>query len=42
MERKTVGDLLGSISDGRYEEQKTRLRMSGLESITYIVEGNSL
>ena len=41
-ERKTLNDLLSSISDGRYEEQSYRLLESGLERrhIYYILEGN--
>lgn len=41
-ERKTINDLLSSISDGRYEEQSFRLLESGLVSnrVFYIIEGN--
>jgi ERCC4-type nuclease len=41
-ERKTIQDLLSSISDGRYEEQSFRLQECGLEKnkIFYIIEGN--
>lgn len=41
-ERKTLNDLLSSISDGRYEEQSYRLAHSGLDNrhIYYILEGN--
>ena len=41
-ERKSLQDLLSSISDGRYEEQSFRLMESGLERrhIYYILEGN--
>ena len=41
-ERKTIQDLLSSISDGRYEEQSFRLLESGLPKnhIYYIIEGN--
>ena len=35
-ERKTLNDLLSSISDGRYEEQSFRLLESGLEK-TYLL-----
>lgn len=42
IERKTVGDLLASIKDGRYEEQSYRL--NGLEhsnhNIIYLIEGD--
>lgn len=40
-ERKTVADLLASIKDGRYKEQKTRLLASG-HNITYIIEGGDI
>ena len=41
-ERKTIQDLLSSISDGRYEEQSFRLKQCGLDKrkIYYIIEGN--
>lgn len=41
-ERKSLNDLLSSISDGRYEEQSYRLSHSGLDKrhIYYILEGN--
>lgn len=41
-ERKTIQDLLSSISDGRYDEQSFRLQECGLEKnrIYYIIEGN--
>lgn len=41
-ERKTITDMLSSISDGRYEEQSFRLEQSGLQknNIYYIIEGN--
>tara|TARA_B110001469_G_scaffold127161_1_gene146982 strand:+ start:1443 stop:2168 length:726 start_codon:yes stop_codon:yes gene_type:complete len=41
-ERKTINDLLSSISDGRYEEQSYRLSQCGLDKrkIYYIIEGN--
>lgn len=41
IERKTVPDLLSSIKDGRYREQKTRLLASG-HKITYIIEGDDI
>jgi len=41
-ERKTVSDLLSSIKDGRYKEQKHRLLSSGVASINYIIEGDSI
>ena len=41
-ERKTVSDLLSSITDGRYNEQSLRLSNHPLHNhhIFYIVEGN--
>jgi ERCC4-type nuclease len=41
-ERKSLNDLLSSISDGRYEEQSYRLSQCGLDKrkIYYIIEGN--
>lgn len=41
-ERKTISDLLSSIKDGRYKEQKHRLLSSGVASINYIIEGDSI
>lgn len=41
-ERKTVADLIASIKDGRYKEQKARLFASYQRSqITYIIEGDN-
>lgn len=40
-ERKTVNDLLSSVKDGRYKEQKLRLLSSGYD-ITYIIEGDDV
>lgn len=41
IERKTIGDLYGSIQDGRYKEQKLRL-LAGypLNKIVYLIEGS--
>lgn len=39
VERKAVSDLASSIKDGRYNEQKARLRASNMR-VTYLVEGN--
>lgn len=39
-ERKTITDLLSSIKDGRYKEQKSRLLSGNFTNITYIIEGN--
>lgn len=41
IERKTVKDLISSIKDGRYKEQKSRLLASG-HDITYIIEGDDI
>ena len=42
-ERKTVPDLLSSIQDGRYKEQKARLLSNvKLSSVTYIIEGDNV
>ncbi len=43
-ERKTVNDLLASIKDGRYKEQKTRLltSISTHVNINYIIEGDTI
>ena len=38
VERKRLDDLIGSIKDGRFYEQKFRLRKSGLKNVIYIVE----
>lgn len=39
IERKIKDDLVGSVIDGRYTDQKNRLKRSGLKEIFYIVEG---
>jgi crossover junction endonuclease MUS81 len=41
-ERKTTNDLLASINDGRYREQKARLKSSNAHSISYIIEGDDI
>ncbi|GAA5817739.1 hypothetical protein MFLAVUS_011290 [Mucor flavus] len=38
VERKRLDDLVSSIKDGRYVEQKKRLRLSGAEKVIYVVE----
>lgn len=40
-ERKTCNDLASSLIDGRYNEQKKRIRDSGITSKIYIVEGSA-
>lgn len=42
VERKRLDDLISSIKDGRFHEQKFRLRKSGLRHITYLIEDFSL
>lgn len=42
VERKRLDDLISSIKEGRYAEQKFRLRRSGVKHVTYIVEEISL
>lgn len=38
VERKRLDDLVGSIKDGRFLEQKFRLRKSGATNVVYIIE----
>lgn len=38
IERKTMADLVGSIKDGRFKEQKYRQRNSGIRNIIYLIE----
>ncbi|KAF3764962.1 hypothetical protein M406DRAFT_62007 [Cryphonectria parasitica EP155] len=42
IERKRLDDLIGSIKDGRFHEQKFRLKRSGVKHVTYLVEEISL
>ncbi|XP_017296479.1 crossover junction endonuclease MUS81 isoform X2 [Kryptolebias marmoratus] len=39
VERKRMDDLCGSIIDGRFREQKFRLKRCGLQRLIYLVEG---
>lgn len=39
LERKKIPDLASSMEDGRYLEQKFRLKKSGIKHIIYLVEG---
>lgn len=39
VERKSMEDLASSIIDGRYKEQKFRLKEMGLANIYYLIEG---
>ncbi|KAM4564561.1 crossover junction endonuclease MUS81 isoform 1-T2 [Fundulus diaphanus] len=41
IERKRMDDLCGSIIDGRFREQKFRLKRCGLRRPIYLVEGGS-
>jgi ERCC4-type nuclease len=41
IERKTILDLISSVSDGRYSEQKSRLLSSPAIHKGYIIEGNA-
>lgn len=38
IERKRMDDLVGSIKDGRFHEQKWRLTRSGVKNIIYLIE----
>ena len=42
VERKRLDDLVGSIKDGRFHEQKFRLRKSGVKNVVYVVEEISM
>lgn len=42
VERKRLDDLISSIKDGRFHEQKFRLRKSGVQNVAYIVEAFSI
>ena len=42
VERKRLDDLVGSITDGRFQEQKFRLRKSGVKNVIYLIEEFSL
>ena len=38
VERKRMDDLASSICDGRFREQKHRLKQSGLGHVIYLIE----
>lgn len=38
VERKRLDDLIGSVKDGRFHEQKFRLKRSGVKKVIYIIE----
>lgn len=42
VERKRMDDLIGSIKDGRFHEQKFRLNRSGVKKVIYIIEDMSI
>jgi crossover junction endonuclease MUS81 len=42
IERKRLDDLVSSIKDGRFHEQKFRLRKSGVKNVIYIIEEISM
>ena len=42
VERKRLDDLIGSIKDGRFHEQKFRLRRSGIRNVVYLIEEISM
>ena len=42
VERKRLDDLVGSITDGRFSEQKFRLQKSGIKNVVYLIEDFSL
>ena len=39
MERKKADDLASSIIDGRYKDQKYRLKNCGISNVYYVYEG---
>ncbi|OAP63325.1 hypothetical protein AYL99_02552 [Fonsecaea erecta] len=42
LERKRLDDLISSIKDGRFHEQKFRLHKSGIKNVTYLIEEYSI
>ncbi|KAL8726332.1 MAG: hypothetical protein Q9181_006091, partial [Wetmoreana brouardii] len=42
IERKRLDDLINSIKDGRFHEQKFRLRRSGVKNVVYLIEDTSV
>lgn len=42
VERKRLDDLISSIRDGRFHEQKFRLRRAGVKNVIYVVEEISM
>lgn len=41
IERKRLDDLSSSIKDGRFHEQKFRLKQCGVENVIYLIENHS-
>lgn len=42
VERKRLDDLIGSIKDGRFHEQKFRLNRAGVKKVVYLIEEISM
>ena len=42
LERKRLDDLISSIRDGRFHEQKFRLHKSGIKNVTYLIEEHTV
>jgi crossover junction endonuclease MUS81 len=42
VERKRLDDLISSVKDGRFHEQKFRLRKGGVKNVVYLVEEISM
>ncbi|KAL7797691.1 hypothetical protein V8C43DRAFT_276731 [Trichoderma afarasin] len=42
VERKRLDDLIGSIKDGRFHEQKFRLNKAGVKKVVYLIEEISM
>ncbi|CAD6443320.1 a8c3b8af-e3d0-49e4-8065-2a2dcdea57bf-CDS [Sclerotinia trifoliorum] len=42
MERKRLDDLIASLRDGRYEEQKFRLKRSSITNVKYLIENKKI
>lgn len=39
VERKKMSDLIASLTEGRYQEQRQRLRKSGIARVVFLIEG---
>jgi len=42
VERKRLDDLISSVKDGRFHEQKFRMRKSGMKNVTYVIEEHGM